>query len=816
MAPRRAPRPRDQIQAPPSIERSLDELERAITDEFARRRAETLRRFVASDAFLERVRAKALQDALRQLPLFPQPEHERRIMRSIDRQLSRMTEAQLRRFADDVEHAAQQGGLAAAHTRRLLSSQLGADAVHGTTDLVAGQSVNRAFLNPRLRRLSDTLWRDNRRARTAMREALGDALRGGRSVTLAADRLLVSSDPVVHLPRYMREIEAAARSGNTRVLWRSVRKHIGTVRELGEGASRERGPFTLRQHVEQFIKDAQGATHEDVDRAMRYYLQARARYQARMVARTEMSAALNDAYAEAVENEPFAAGVRWNLAPTHPKPDICDMYAEADPHGLGKGTYTNNDAKPPIPAHPHCHCFWTTAIDRDFARRRLEAAHRSRASGESVEVEESRLRVAARAPGPRKSFHDWLADQPPHRRRAILGHGRTRRFDQARTARERARIVNPRTGRFSPLWQIDGRTKPGRSLGPAIRVIPDPRHDPGPALGSAGRRRPPRGGQLPPPPRPPPPRPPPTPPPPPPDRAGQRRAALHAAGYTGPGVDADVRELGEPALTPQALRKMAGELEGIATKFARTGNMDSVEQRRFRSGIRRLIRTADPDYVSNDVLRQATGAYEARRMPIHQEAQANASHDFHGATEYASRKRPPLAEAFRRMARGIPLGPDEHQALRTAIHEELHGASSIGARAYRGIGRVLEEASVELRARRITDQITSVANRQRMNTLPSIGSGETVRSAGIGSYDGETQHVLRAVARVRNIHGRQLDEHVQSALTQWFGARHPAPGQPSGGKAPVNLAFDLLDELAALLHPEDPARMAATLSRAVP
>ena len=47
--------------------------------------------------------------------------------------------------------------------------------------------------------------------------------------------------------------------------------------------------------------------------------------------------------------------VQWKLSSTHPCYDICDLYANADLYGLGKGILPK-DKVPMLPAHPNCMC----------------------------------------------------------------------------------------------------------------------------------------------------------------------------------------------------------------------------------------------------------------------------------------------------------------------------------------------------------------------------------------------------------------------------------------------------------------------------
>jgi hypothetical protein len=70
------------------------------------------------------------------------------------------------------------------------------------------------------------------------------------------------------------------------------------------------------------------------------------------VFRTEINRAHGEAYIKGALAHPEAAGVRFKLSPGHPKPDICDLHAHANLHGLGAGVYPNRESCP-WPAHPN-------------------------------------------------------------------------------------------------------------------------------------------------------------------------------------------------------------------------------------------------------------------------------------------------------------------------------------------------------------------------------------------------------------------------------------------------------------------------------
>lgn len=80
-------------------------------------------------------------------------------------------------------------------------------------------------------------------------------------------------------------------------------------------------------------------------------------YAAQRLARTELNNAFKTAQEERYKDEPWTMGMQWNLSGSHPAPDECNEYAEADDHGLGKGVYPVG--KRPH-SHPNCLCYLTS------------------------------------------------------------------------------------------------------------------------------------------------------------------------------------------------------------------------------------------------------------------------------------------------------------------------------------------------------------------------------------------------------------------------------------------------------------------------
>lgn len=77
---------------------------------------------------------------------------------------------------------------------------------------------------------------------------------------------------------------------------------------------------------------------------------ANARFNLIRLLRTEGNRAYTEAFVGGLAEVEGIAGVKFTLSPLHPRPDICDLHAAANLHGLGPGVYPLNAH--PYPAHP--------------------------------------------------------------------------------------------------------------------------------------------------------------------------------------------------------------------------------------------------------------------------------------------------------------------------------------------------------------------------------------------------------------------------------------------------------------------------------
>ena len=117
------------------------------------------------------------------------------------------------------------------------------------------------------------------------------------------------------------------------------------------------------------------------------------------IARTEVARARYDAFIARYGEDEDVVAYQWKLGSRHPAEDICDMYAEADLYGLGKGVFPK-DAAPVNPAHPHCLCHYAPVYESELEGKKrsnnVEAGGNAWLKKQSLSVQEKILGVKGR------------------------------------------------------------------------------------------------------------------------------------------------------------------------------------------------------------------------------------------------------------------------------------------------------------------------------------------------------------------------------------------------------------------------------------
>ncbi len=286
-----------------------------------------------------------------------------------------------------------------------------------------------------------------------MRRQITASVRAGESTIRVAERLLDQGEPIVRIPRHVRELKEAARlaleTGDKNIYLRAVDKWRGTVDRLGEGISKAAGQSTVRSATQQLVKDLGKAKIEQIDQVVDRWTLDRARHQARVIARTETTEGFRDVYRKSTVGQPYTKGYRWVLSGGHPKPDVCDVYAEQDLHGLGPGGYPAD--KVPATPHPHDLCSQIAIIDNDHFKREIAKARGTREPPKPFES------------GKKQSGAAWLKSKPGAFQLSLLGPTRFKLFQQGRK-------VLDAQGKPIPVFRVLGRPRPTTILGPPVRA----------------------------------------------------------------------------------------------------------------------------------------------------------------------------------------------------------------------------------------------------------------------------------------------------------------------------------------------------------
>ncbi len=306
-------------------------------------------------------------------------------------------------------------------------------------------------------------------------------------------------------------------------------------------------------------------------------------------------------------------------------------------------------------------------------------------------------------------------------------------------------------------------------------------------------------------------------------RAEERTEQMSAHGYSPQIVTRDGYEIGTE-LTADAIREQAREMAATSRRMRRMPTTESGVRRQItlpmgkglRGGIRRMIRTITPGFMSRDVAESAEGSRHQRDrltlIRIIDEERLVAAHTrVNGAIRMTRQTSKGVADALHALGRGRNPSAEEWQHLGTLIHEEHHGGSRITGH-YRGTASAIEEASVESRARHVVGRLAETVGadapeRARLPNIVRRGGRVEPQVPPIGSPEQPYQDLVSglhvAVGRSRGLTGAELNSYMQDRLGEWFGT------------APPSSLYQSEDEyvraFAEIMDPDDPPGMARLL-----
>lgn len=211
--------------------------------------------------------------------------------------------------------------------------------------------------------------------RKRIADTVKDQLRRNRNIRQAAEALYdgYHAGRVVRqqqLPQYIQKLMTLYQRSKGNLSgdeYEEILKQLrGVLRQherlTGDGASYNHFRTSVAELVTAILEKGDKAVHN----ALWVAAQEKSRYAAERIARTEGARAYYDAFMAQYEGNDAVAAFQWKKSSRHPAFDICDLYAEADLYGLGKGVFPKDKA-PGLPAHPHCLCHYSPVYASELA-----------------------------------------------------------------------------------------------------------------------------------------------------------------------------------------------------------------------------------------------------------------------------------------------------------------------------------------------------------------------------------------------------------------------------------------------------------------
>ncbi len=195
-------------------------------------------------------------------------------------------------------------------------------------------------------------------------------LRTKKGIVQIAKRIQKLDNVTEGLPKYLQEVEALARRGQVKEMKALAKRYIAraqkTLGELQVDGARKASKYSLRSSTQRFLRDIQKAGADGIDRVVKEYVQEKAAWRARVIARQESVEAMRSAYKAQLKGKRGVIGVKHVLSRRHPKQDECDLWASQNAHQLGPGVYPIG--KEPKP-HIGCLCFHVAVTDAKTFQR---------------------------------------------------------------------------------------------------------------------------------------------------------------------------------------------------------------------------------------------------------------------------------------------------------------------------------------------------------------------------------------------------------------------------------------------------------------
>ncbi|MFZ8788007.1 hypothetical protein, partial [Thermocrinis sp.] len=298
-------------------------------------------------------------------------------LREQDYQIDKQTEELLRKLAEELYHK----------TTALITHVV--DAVNKTAKLqkdalalkIAEEVINHRWDDGL--KLSERFWDFSQQAIARLKNTIMEGIRYDHGVRALMYKLQYAIEALEgqefavvlkeQLPKWLKEFEQSTKgllvNAENRQAWEKIKKK---VEKYIEQRSKEGTYYAGKQLLKEIENALWEGKMELVNKAVKWWVYDKQLYRLKTIAWTETAHAYMKATVELTKDEEEVVGYQWRLSRSHPRADICDVYANVD-YGLGRGVHPKNKL-PKLPAHPHCMCYLLPIVKRKGMEEREKPA----------------------------------------------------------------------------------------------------------------------------------------------------------------------------------------------------------------------------------------------------------------------------------------------------------------------------------------------------------------------------------------------------------------------------------------------------------
>jgi hypothetical protein len=180
------------------------------------------------------------------------------------------------------------------------------------------------------------------------------------------------------LPKSIRKLESLSRKALNTKDFVAYRKEIRGIASRLPNIKTVR----LRKAYESIIKATERGSEVALNRAVERAVNAKMRYKAETISRTELEYSYGQARTEEFLQDDHITAMRFLLDSSHDFDDVCNSYAEADLYDLGPGTYPKEEG-PTLAIHPNGKSSWFQVTKNKISSEKAKSAKYNKKNMES-------------------------------------------------------------------------------------------------------------------------------------------------------------------------------------------------------------------------------------------------------------------------------------------------------------------------------------------------------------------------------------------------------------------------------------------------